>query len=123
MLKKHKLWERVIEQVETHEMPPDDDAFTAQHGTMVVSGVKKTLSLLESGHPALLDPGPSLVRRLSHVEYNNAIRDLTGRDLDMAKKAGLPEDSTGSSYENIAAALLVQPALLSAVLARPEMAL
>lgn len=112
VLKKHKLWERVVEQIETHEMPPDDDRFTAQHGTMVVTGVKKTLSLLESGHPALLDPGPSLARRLSHVEYNNALRDLFGRDMDIAKKAGLPEDSTGSSYENIAGALLVQPALL-----------
>jgi hypothetical protein len=112
VLKKYKLWQRVIEQVETQEMPPDDDKFTSMHGTMVVAGVKKTLALLESGHPALLDPGPSLVRRLSHVEYTNAIRDLTGSDTDVAQRVGLPQDSTGSSYENIAAALLVQPALL-----------
>jgi mono/diheme cytochrome c family protein len=112
VLKKYKLWQRVIEQIETQEMPPDDDKFTAQHGTMVVQGVKNTLALLESGHPALLDPGPSIARRLSHLEYTNAIRALTRLDLDIAQKGGLPSDSTGSSYENIAAALQVPPALL-----------
>ncbi len=112
VLKKHKLWERVIEQIETQEMPPDDDKFTPQHGTMVVAGVKKTLALLESGHPALLDPGPAIARRLSHVEYTNAILAVTGLDIDIAQRAGLPPDSTGSSYENIAAALQVPPALL-----------
>src|SRR3954470_454343 len=38
VLKKHKLWERVVEQIETQEMPPDDDQFTSQHGTIVVAG-------------------------------------------------------------------------------------
>ena len=51
---------------------------------------------------------PSLVRRLSHVEYNNAIRDLTARDLEISKKVGLPPDSTGSSYENIAASVEIE---------------
>ena len=112
VLKDHKLWRRVIEQVETEQMPPDDEKFTAAMGTTLVSGLKQTLALLDQGHPSLLDPGPSLVRRLSHVEYRNAIRDLTGVDLDVAQRVGLPQDSTGSSYENIAAALLVQPTLL-----------
>ena len=30
VLKKYKLWERVIEAVRTEEMPPDDDKFTPQ---------------------------------------------------------------------------------------------
>ena len=59
VLKKFKLWRRVIEQVATEQMPPDDDKFTPMHGEVVVGGVKKILALLDSGHPALLDPGPS----------------------------------------------------------------
>ena len=112
VVKQHKIWQRVLEQVETAQMPPDDEDFRAGDGKKVVAGVKQALALLESGHPSLLDPGPALVRRLSHAEYNNALRDLTGTDLDLAKRVGLPPDSTGSSYENVAAALLVSPALL-----------
>src|SRR6478752_780256 len=41
--KKYKLWRRVVEQLESAEMPPDDDKFTPQHGTMLVTGVKQTL--------------------------------------------------------------------------------
>jgi len=123
VLKKYKLWRRVIEQVETDQMPPDDDKFTSIHGSMIVTGVKRTLALLDSGHPELLDPGPSLVRRLSRVEYNNSMRDLTGLDLDFSQQVGMPEDSTGSSYENIAAALSMQPALFEKYFAAAEMAL
>ena len=123
VLKKYKLWRRVLEQLESAEMPPDDDKFTPQHGTMLVAGVKQTLAMLDSGHPALLDPGPSLVRRLSHGEYNNAMRDLIGGNLDLAQRVGLPPDSTGSNYENIAAALEIPPALLEKYFAGADLAL
>lgn len=123
VLKKYKLWRRVIEQIETEQMPPDDDKFTPFHGSMVISGVKQTLALLDSGHPSLLDPGPSPVRRLSRVEYNRALRDLTGLDLDFTQQVGMPEDSTGSSYENVAAALTIQPALLEKYFAAADIAL
>src|SRR5438093_7955435 len=123
VLKKYKLWRRVIEQIETQEMPPDDDKFTAMHGSMILTGVKQTLALLDSGHPALLDPGPSLVRRLSRVEFNNALRDLTGLDVDFSQQVGMPEDSTGSSFENVAAALTMPSALLEKYLAAADIAL
>jgi len=123
VLKKYKLWRRVVEQLESAEMPPDDDKFTKQHETALLAGVKQTLALLESGSPALLDPGPSLVRRLSHVEYNNAMRDLLGGDLDLALRVGLPPDSTGSNYENIATALELPPALLEKYFAGADLAL
>ena len=92
MLKKYKLWERVIEAVRTEEMPPDDDKFTPQHGEVVVGGVRKILALLDSGHPSLTDPGPSLARRLSRSEYSYALRDLTGVELDFSALVGIPED-------------------------------
>jgi len=112
VLKKHKLWERVIEQIETQQMPPDDEKFTPQHGTAIIANVKQTLTLLSTGHPSLVDPGPSMVRRLSREEYNNVIRDLTGSDQDYTLKVGMPADSTGSAFDNTAAALLMPPTLL-----------
>ena len=43
VLKKYKLWRRVIEAVQTEQMPPDDDKFTPMHGEVVVGSVKKIL--------------------------------------------------------------------------------
>ena len=123
VLKKYKLWQRVIEAVRTEEMPPDDDKFTPMHGEVVVGGVKKILALLDSGHPSLTDPGPSPARRLSRSEYSNAMRDLTGVELDFSALVGIPEDSTGSSFENVAAALNLPPSLLEKYFAAADLAL
>ena len=123
VLKKYKLWRRVVEAVHSQDMPPDDDKFTPQHGEVIVGGVKKILALLDSGHPSLLDPGPSLIRRLSRAEYNNAIRDLTGLEIDFTAQLGLPEDSTGSSFENTAAALNLPASLLEKYFAAADLAL
>lgn len=113
VLREFKLWRRVVEQVTSQEMPPNDDTgFTQQHGTIVINGIKRTLEELESDHPKFLDPGPALIRRLSRLEYNNVLRDLTGIDLDFAATLGFAQDTTGSAFENIAAALSVPPASL-----------
>ena len=112
VLKEYKLWRRVLEQVTTQEMPPDDDTgFTQQHGTVVINGIKTTLALLEGDHPRMLDPGPAIIRRLSRSEFTNVIRDLTGVELE-ASAVGFPADTTGSAFENVAAALTLSPALL-----------
>ncbi|MFT5408434.1 MAG: hypothetical protein ACI9NC_001143 [Verrucomicrobiales bacterium] len=123
MLKQHKLWKRVVEAVGNGDMPPDDDDFTPQHRESVVGGVTGVLALLDSGHPSLIDPGSSLVRRLSRSEYSFAMRDLTGLDMDFSKEVGMPEDSTGSNYANVAAALNLPPALLEKYFAAAELAL
>jgi mono/diheme cytochrome c family protein len=113
ILKEYKLWRRVIEQVTAQEMPPDDETgFTQMHGTVVINGVKRTLAQLEDDHPVTHDPGPALIRRLSRNEYNNVIRDLTGLDFDAAAAVGFTQDTTGSSFENVAAALNLSPSLL-----------
>jgi hypothetical protein len=124
ILKEYKLWRRVVEQVNTQEMPPDDDTgFTQQHGTVVINGLKRTLAQLEVDHPAQRDPGPAIVRRLSRSEYNNVIRDLTGLEFDAAAGVGIPQDTTGSSFDNIAAALSLSPSLLEKYFAAADLVL
>lgn len=124
VLREFKLWRRVVEQVTSQEMPPNDDTgFTQQHGTIVINGLKRTLAELESEHPKFLDPGPSLIRRLSRLEYNNVLRDLTGIELDFAATLGFPQDTTGSAFENIAAALSVPPASLEKYFAGADLVL
>lgn len=111
VLKDFRLWRRVVEQIRTQQMPPDDETFTAKKRKTILDGVQQTLALLDRGHPSLLDPGPAQVRRLSHVEYKNVIRDLFGFELDLTR-VGFPPDSTGSHFENVAAALQVPSTLL-----------
>ena len=43
-------------------------------GQVVVGSVKKILALLDSGRPSLIDPGPSVGRRLSRAEYSHGWR-------------------------------------------------
>jgi hypothetical protein len=113
VLRQYKVWRRVLEQVETGEMPPDDDTgFGPAHQKALLGGVKKILSLLEQDHPQLRDPGPDVIRRLSRSEYQRVIRDLFGLEVDIVKQVGLPEDSTGSHFDNVAAALTLPPAMI-----------
>ncbi len=124
VLKKYKLWRRVLEQVQTEEMPPDDDTdFGAEHRAVVTKVVQTVLAGLEVDDPATRDPGPALIRRLSRVEYNAAIRDLTALDLNVAEAVGMPLEPTGTSYDNIAAALGVQPTLMEKYFAAAEIVL
>lgn len=123
VLKKFKVWQRVVEAVSNGEMPPDREKFPAPAGVALVQDVKRILARLDSDDPLVIDPGPSLVRRLSRAEYNFAMRDLTGLDMDFSVQFGMPSDSTGSSFENVAAALNLPPALLEKYFGAADLAL
>ncbi len=56
-----------------------------------------------------LAPGPRLLRRLTHQEYRNTVRDLTGVDLDAATQ--LSADTVVHGFDNNARALEVSPLL------------
>ncbi len=113
VLVEYKLWRRVLEQLATQQMPPDDEThFTPQNGSTLTAGVKRMLARLDSDDPAMFNPGPSVPRRLSRSEYNHVVRDLTALDFDVSDAVGFPKDTTGSSFDNIAAALGLSPALM-----------
>ena len=58
------------------------------------------------------DPGLVLARRLSNAEYNNTIRDLTGRDLKPARE--FPVDPANQSgFDNSGESLAMSPSLLT----------
>lgn len=125
-LKKYKLWQAVLEEIDTKDMPPDDEADVALNDAdraKLTNGVRSTLALLETDYPALRDPGPSLIRRLTRTEINNVFRDVTALDLDVANEVGLPEESTGSSFDNIAAALNLPQSLLEKYIAAADLVL
>ncbi len=82
--RERSLWGTVLEKIESHQMPPPKE----EHPP--TAGERKTLAdfivhLAALPEPALgvRDPGKPLLRRLTRLEYNNAVRDLLGLATDV----------------------------------------
>lgn len=59
------------------------------------------------------DPGPVSLRRLSNSAYDNAIRDLTGIDMQLTRAREFPLDSVGGEgFANVGDAMPVTPELI-----------
>ena len=101
-------WLALIEQVSTHQMPPDDKPqLTDGEAGMVAKWAESAIALADAARPK--DPGYVLPRRLNRVEYNNTIHDLLGIDIKPADE--FPVDDTGYGFDNIAAVLAMSPLL------------
>ena len=73
----------------------------------------------EFDYSTLDDPGFELMRRLTHTEYDNTVRDLFGVALNVTDR--FPDELTGSSgFENSSNTLFLQPALMERYIAAAE---
>jgi hypothetical protein len=106
-----ETWHNVVEMIQDGKMPPDDapkQPTTLEKNQIVGWG----LAFVSGGiHAHAGDPGRVIMRRLSNVEYDNSIRDLTGVDLHPAKE--FPADgAAGEGFTNAGDALVMSPGLL-----------
>jgi mono/diheme cytochrome c family protein len=91
VLKQRKLWQRVLTQVDTQEMPPaGEPQLSAEQREQFVKWVRHTLSSADPTNLAERNPGKAPIRRLTRTEYNNSIRDLFGISFDTASAVGMP---------------------------------
>ena len=107
-----KIWEAVLEQVASGEMPPKKEKpLTEAAKKVLLDWTHKTLDEIALANAG--DPGPVVLRRLSNSEYTYAIQDLTGVPaLDPTRE--FPVDgSAGEGFTNVGAALVMSPGLLS----------
>ncbi|MEY4776378.1 MAG: hypothetical protein RL759_891, partial [Verrucomicrobiota bacterium] len=107
-----KIWEAVLEQVASGEMPPKKEkALTAAAKQTLLGWTRSTLEAIALANAG--DPGPVVLRRLSNSEYTYAVQDLTGvPSLDPTRE--FPVDgSAGEGFTNVGAALVMSPGLLS----------
>lgn len=107
-----KVWESVLEQVASGEMPPKKEkVLTAAAKQTLLDWTHVTLEAIALANAG--DPGPVVLRRLSNSEYTYAVRDLTGvATLDPAHE--FPVDgSAGEGFTNVGAALAMSPGLFS----------
>ena len=107
------VWERVLRQVRTGAMPPAGmPRPNKAAASAFANGLEETLDRVAL---AKADPGAPMPHRLNRVEYSNAIRDLTG--IDVNPGALLPVDDSGNGFDNMADLLSMSPVLLERYIA------
>jgi len=104
-----EVWEKAILKLQSRMMPPPGQ------DKPVEENLASFVSWLESylDEAADLDPvfHNSPIHRLNRKEYANAIRDLTGIEIEPSDI--LPEDNSLEGFDNIAEALDVTPAFIN----------
>jgi len=102
------IWERVLRQVSTGQMPPPKLPRPAAAALTAFTGnLEEALDRAAAVKP---NPGAPMPHRLNRTEYSNAIRDLLA--VDTKPGAMLPVDDSGSGFDNMADLLSLSPVLL-----------
>ena len=118
LVRNRGVWERVIGALEAGKMPPAgapqplDEDRTRLHTAL-------SRSIHDFDYSTVDDPGFKPMRRLSHEEYDNTVRDLFGVDLNPTSR--FPGELSGASgFVNSANTLFLQPALMERYIAVAE---
>jgi hypothetical protein len=101
-------WERAIRRLRAGVMPPPGQPRPAASDYMALT------EFLENriDQAATPNPGSVMLHRLNRTEYQNAIRDLIGLEIDTSTL--LPADTSARGFDNIAGSLTISPTLLEA---------
>lgn len=117
LVKNHDIWERVIDMLETNQMPPaDGDQPSLKELESFIEHVKAVFE--DANRNTKPDPGRVTVRRLNRVEYKNSVRDLLGADFDPTET--FPADDVGHGFDNIGDVLTMSPLLMERYLEAAE---
>ncbi len=112
-LRHHRFLENIARQIETGDMPPEDDVDvlpTDEERKAMVREIKTVLAKLESGDFPR-NPGRITIRRLNRNEYNYTIRDLFG--VNFAPGRDFPADGAGGEgFDNVGDSLFIPPVLM-----------
>ena len=109
VLEGRKIWERVLRVLREQEMPPVEPLPDPDERERLISWVDEAINHVS--WEQIRHSGRVTMPRLSSVEYNNSIRDLTGIDLKPADS--FPADGSGQSgFTNDREGLFIPPLLL-----------
>ncbi len=110
--KNHLLLEKIIDQVQHKEMPPDDQDVlpTEAERAQIIKALSKVVDRVKSGDVPQR-AGRTTLRRLNRNEYHYTVRDLFGVTFNPSKD--FPVDGAGGEgFDNMADALFSTPTLL-----------
>jgi|688.fasta_scaffold03702_20 hypothetical protein len=104
--------EHVIERLHIGDMPPREAPQPSEAEREQMLGWFQAALDAEAAARAG-DPGPVTLRRLSNVEYDHAVRDLTGIDMRPTQAREFPPDAVGGEgFANVGEAMPVTPVLV-----------
>lgn len=105
-----KLWADVKDTIDNGDMPPRKaKQLTSEEKAGITGWVQQSLDVLAEAKSG--DPGPVTMRRLTNAEYDNTIRDLTGRDYALAKEFQT-DGGGGEGFTNTGDVLFMSPAAI-----------
>lgn len=112
-------WQKVLDQLQTGEMPPKKKPRPPESETKAVVGWIAVQ--FQQANAARRAEGRVVLRRLNRTEYENTVRDLLGVQTPL--KDLLPQDSSADGFENIGEALHTSSFLLDRYLEAADTAL
>lgn len=105
-----QLWSTVKDTIENGDMPPRKaKQLTSDEKAAITGWVQNGLDVLAEAKSG--DPGPVTMRRLTNAEYDNTLRDLTGRDYALAKEFQT-DGGGGEGFTNTGDVLFLSPAAI-----------
>ena len=112
-LQHHRFLINIAKQIESGDMPPEDDVDalpTPAERKLLVSEIQSVLRKLETGDFPR-NPGRTTIRRLNRNEYNYTVRDLVG--VNFRPGRDFPADGAGGEgFDNVGDALFIPPILM-----------
>ena len=119
LVRNRQHWINVLEQIRNRSMPPADydPKPTDEQRLQLASWLHHTIH--EFDYSTVSQSGYEPVRRLTHDQYNHAIRDLFGVDLRPADRFPA-EMSATSGFDNSANTLFLNPLLMERYLNATE---
>ena len=118
LVRNRELWRNVIARLENREMPPEgSDMPTQQEYELMLDWLEKEVNQFD--YSAVDDPGFEPLRRLTHRQYDNTVRDLLGVDFRPTDR--FPSELIGASgFENSANTLFLQSSLMERYIGAAE---
>ena len=112
VLAKPAVLEHVAERLHLGDMPPREAPQPSEAEREQLLGWF-TAALDAEAAARAGDPGPVTLRRLSNVEYDNAVRDLTAVDMRPTQAREFPPDAVGGEgFANVGDAMPMTPVLV-----------
>lgn len=105
-----EIWNTVKDTIDNGDMPPRKaKQLTPEEKSGITGWVQHSLDVLAEAKSG--DPGPVTMRRLTNAEYDNTIRDITGRDYALAKEFQT-DGGGGEGFTNTGDVLFMSPAAI-----------
>ncbi|MCZ6640889.1 MAG: DUF1592 domain-containing protein [Gammaproteobacteria bacterium] len=119
LVKNRDTWKRVMGALEVGKMPPPGAPQPSVEARAEMLEILRR-DIDEFDYATIeKDPGFELMRRLTHTEYDNTVRDLFGVELNVTDR--FPTELTGSSgFENSSNTLFLQPSLMERYIAAAQ---